>query len=119
MSQESFVEMRHLSTCKMLLDMARENEEGMIILDGLDAAVIGLVSRCGQSPCLMYSSERIVRIFMARDGMTREEAEEFFDFNTAGAYLGDTSPFFLHDLECPDLLRWTNDQVTEEQNAKN
>lgn len=109
MPKESFEETLHQSTCKMLLDLARKNEEGMIILDGLDAAILGVVSRCGLSPCLLYSSERIVRIFVERDGMSREEAEEFFDFNTAGAYLGEQTPLFLHDLECPALMRWTSD----------
>jgi len=117
MPKESFAETLHLSTSKMLMDLARENEEGAIILDGLDAAVLGVVSRCGQAPCLLYSSERIVRILMERDGMTREDAEEFFDFNTAGAYMGERTPLFLHDIEFPALLRWTNENETE--NAKN
>ena len=28
-------------------------------------------------------------------GMDREEAEEWFDFNTAGAYMGPRTPMFL------------------------
>jgi hypothetical protein len=27
--------------------------------------------------------------------MTREEAEEFFEFNTIGAWLGDATPVFI------------------------
>lgn len=116
---ESFAETLHQSTVKMLLDLARENEDGLVILNGLDAAVIGVSSRCGQASCLVYSSERIVRILIERDGMTRDEAEEFFDFNIAGAYMGERTPFFLHDLECPAVLRWTNDNPSLDEYAKN
>lgn len=119
MPKESFDETLHQSTVKMLLDLARENEDGLVALDGLDAALIGVSSRCGQASCLVYSSERIIRILVERDGMTRDEAEEFFDFNIAGAYMGERTPFFLHDLECPAVLRWTSDQPDNDQNAKN
>lgn len=31
--------------------------------------------------------------------MTREEAEEWFEFNTAGAYVGPRTPMFLERAE--------------------
>jgi hypothetical protein len=32
---------------------------------------------------------------MERDGMSREDAEEYFDFNVAGAWVGEGMPVFL------------------------
>jgi hypothetical protein len=40
-----------------------------------------------------YDRTRVIDIY-ARD-MTREEAEEFFEFNTIGAWLGDATPVFI------------------------
>jgi hypothetical protein len=35
-----------------------------------------------------------------RDGMTWEEAEEYFEFNQMGAWVGDSTPCFL--IKDPD-----------------
>ena len=32
---------------------------------------------------------------MKRDGMTRSEAEEFYDYNILGLYAGEQNPIFL------------------------
>jgi hypothetical protein len=34
---------------------------------------------------------------MQRDGMTHEEAIEFFDFNIAGAYVGEYTPIYMYE----------------------
>jgi len=31
-----------------------------------------------------------------RDGMTREEANDFMEYNVTGAYVGPSGPIFLH-----------------------
>ena len=62
--------------------------------DGFDDAIIGVVQRMGvQAIC--YDEEKVIDILMKRDGMTLEEAMEYFDFNIAGAWVGDSTPFFL------------------------
>ena len=33
------------------------------------------------------------------EDMTMEEAEEFFEFNIIGSYVGDGTPVFLEELE--------------------
>jgi hypothetical protein len=35
---------------------------------------------------------------LTRNRMTEEEAEEYLDFNVIGAYVGEMTPLFLHDL---------------------
>ena len=32
---------------------------------------------------------------MERDGMTRDDAEEFFQFNTVGSWVGEKTPIFI------------------------
>ena len=36
---------------------------------------------------------------MNRDGMSHEEAVEFFEFNTKGAYLGPNTPIFIDTFD--------------------
>ena len=47
----------------------------------------------------MYSKRLIIEKLMNSDGMTHEEALEFFEFNIIGAYPGDPIPAFLLDEE--------------------
>lgn len=62
--------------------------------DGFDDAVIGVASRCGSVDVLAYDVEKIILKLML-DGMTREEAEEYFEFNILGAYVGEYTPVFI------------------------
>ncbi len=41
---------------------------------------------------------RVIDILMG-DGMTYEEAVEYFEFNIAGAWVGESTPFFLQKME--------------------
>jgi hypothetical protein len=72
-----------------------EEAEGAIILDGLDGAIIGVVEEFGNSPRILYSKEKIIDILVERDGMTSEEAIEYYDFNILGLYAGEQNPIFL------------------------
>lgn len=64
--------------------------------DGFDEAIIGVVRdlRNGQER-LVYNRIQCLRVLMVRDGMSYREAGEFFDFNVAGAYMGEGTPLFL------------------------
>ena len=72
-----------------------EMYEDLIFLDPavFDEAILGVAERFGMDPVVAYDRSRVIDIY-ARD-MTREEAEEFFEFNTIGAWLGDATPVFI------------------------
>ena len=72
--------------------------EGAIILDGLDTAIIGIVEEFGNGPRILYSKEKIIDILVERDGMTSEEAIEYYDFNILGLYAGEQNPIFLINI---------------------
>jgi len=72
--------------------------EPILKADGFDNCVVGVVSGCGRQPVLAYDSSKIIAQLMKRDGMDREEAQEFFDFNIAGAYLGEGTPVFFGQI---------------------
>lgn len=76
------------------------NEDGeLMFADGLDDAIIGVGERCGQPAILVYSHKKVIDILMTRDGMSYEEATEFFDFNIAGAWVGERTPIWMHTVE--------------------
>ena len=59
----------------------------------MDAAIIGVCERSGQSPIVAYNREAVIQI-LASD-MGEEGAWEWFEFNTFGAWMGDTTPCFI------------------------
>ena len=72
-----------------------EYAEGAILLDGLEGAIIGIVEEFGNGKRILYSKRIILSLLQTRDGMTEQEAEEFYDFNILGLYAGEQNAVFL------------------------
>lgn len=72
-----------------------EEDPDLLFADGFDAAILGLIERPGQDSFVLYDARRCIRILMSDDGMSREEAEEHFEFNVEGAWVGDRTPAFV------------------------
>ena len=66
----------------------------MLFADGFDAAISGVIWD-GERTRVVYEMESILEILTVRDGMTYEEAVEYFDFNIAGSHMGEYTPFYL------------------------
>ena len=71
--------------------------------DGFDDANIGIGSRCGQPDLLVYDIDTALDILMDRDGMSYEEAQEYFSFNVQGAWVGEGTPIWLQRIDGPEL----------------
>lgn len=69
-------------------------EDALLFMDGHDDAIIGVAERDGAF-VVVYDQNRVLRKLCQRDGMNDEEAEEFFEFNIAGAFMGDQTPIFM------------------------
>ncbi len=67
----------------------------MLRLTDFDDCIVGVVERFGQNAILCYSYEAVIRQLM-KEGMTEEEAVEFYHYNQVGAYVGEDTPCFLH-----------------------
>ena len=81
-----------------------DNEE-LLLFTGLNDALIGTAlvwnvdgTRIERA---VYSGPRIVKKFM-QDGMDRDEALEFIDFNTEGAYVGPATPVVVWPADPED-----------------
>ena len=75
----------------------KEEYPDLLTLDGFDEAIIGVVERIGiQAIC--YDTAKIIEILCERHGMEDEEAAEYFEFNIAGAYVGERTPIFVAQI---------------------
>ena len=62
--------------------------------DGFDDAIIGVDYNTGR---IAYSVSKCITILMIDEQMTELDATEWFDFNVAGAYVGEGTPVWIDD----------------------
>jgi hypothetical protein len=78
-----------------ILEDYGEDAETMLFADGFDDAIVGVGNVFGGKLCAIYDTDLVLKQCM-KDGMKYDEALEFFDFNIAGAYVGEQTPIFIH-----------------------
>ena len=78
-------------------------DQGVIVADGLEMAVVG-VADCDGEFRVIYDEDACIEILITRDGMTREEAMEFFAFNVQPASPPGSGPLFLSRVTPQELL---------------
>jgi hypothetical protein len=54
------------------------------------------VEEFGNGPRILYSRDKILQVMQERDGMTEEEALEFYDYNILGMFAGEQNPVMLY-----------------------
>ena len=74
--------------------LSEDLTEDMLVMDGYDDCIVGVVERFGQPPIVCYDRDKVIKAHM-KDGMDYEEAEEFFEFNQIGAWIGESTPCFI------------------------
>jgi hypothetical protein len=74
--------------------VARFNDEALLA-DDFDDAIIGVAERCGQPTLVVYDIAKCINILVERDGLSRSDAQEFLEFNTLGAWVGEMTPLFM------------------------
>ena len=70
----------------------------LLFADGLDDAILGMAERDGIN-LVVYDQLAVIETLCKRDKMTKNEAEEFFAFNIAGAWMGEGTPLFLRRID--------------------
>jgi len=66
-----------------------------LLADGFEEAILGMCLQFAQEPVVAYDYEKCINVWIKRDGMRREEAIEYMDYNVIGAYMGIYSPVFI------------------------
>ena len=70
--------------------------EGSLLLKEFEDALIGYGYQFSY-PVAVYSRKKCIEILMDNGIIEYEDATEYFDFNVAGAYMGESTPVFLDD----------------------
>ena len=79
--------------------MEKYPDADLLLADGFNDAILGVAfDNASGEIRLVYSRKECLEILMKRDGMSEEEADEFFDFNVEGAYVGEKTPIWVEDL---------------------
>jgi hypothetical protein len=76
----------------------------ILLVDGFEEALIGTVQIFSKTIAL-YDREKCIKILIDRDGMERDDAEEYFQFNVTGAFMGEHTPAFATFFEKPCTRR--------------
>lgn len=72
------------------------DEEEIMLADGFADAFLGIGRQFGK-PIAVYSRSKCIEVLM-RD-MDEEQAEEHFEFNVAGSWVGESTPIYMEELE--------------------
>ena len=78
--------------------LLRDNPDIEIMLaDGFDEAFIGVGYQFNKT-IAVYDKQRCLQVLVDRDGMTHDEASEYFEFNVNGSDVGPLTPEFMDNL---------------------
>lgn len=70
-------------------------DEAIALSTGFEEAFIG-IARQFNKPFAVYDRAKCIDILINRDGVTDEDAEEYFQFNVEGAYIGESTPAYVN-----------------------
>jgi len=82
----------------------------IMMADGFEDAFIGIGTQFNRHFAI-YDREACIKVLMDRDGMSEDDAEEFFEFNVLGAWVGHGTPVFVRRMVIEDA----NDVIDELQ----
>ena len=60
-----------------------------------DHCMVGIGYRFNAGPLAVYDIERVLQV-LEKDGMTEEEAIEWYEYNIIGGWVGDGTPIFIN-----------------------
>lgn len=79
--------------------MSRSLLDDALILHNLNDAIAGV----SDSGLLIYDYKKTIKIFMDKEGMTEEEAEEWVDYNVMGVQCNGAGFIMMYDRSMLDI----------------
>lgn len=67
-----------------------------LLADGFRDAYIGHTLNHHHQHVAVYDYQKCIDVLIERDGMDHDGADEFLQYNTLGAYVGENGPLFIH-----------------------
>jgi hypothetical protein len=81
-----------------MIEYIIENYPDLLTADDYDDCILGVVEGISIESKILYSTKKILSKLI-NDGISYEEALEYFEFNIKGTYIGEHTPVFLNDHE--------------------
>tara|TARA_R100000781_G_scaffold67417_1_gene42516 strand:+ start:254 stop:505 length:252 start_codon:yes stop_codon:yes gene_type:complete len=72
-------------------------ENDCLLAAGYNRALIGITE--GPKPVAVYDVDLCIQCLMEEDNMSKEDAVDFFYYNTVGSYVGDKTPIYIRRYE--------------------
>lgn len=77
-----------------ILEYIEHYHPDSLLANGFDSAIIGVTTGF-DSGRVVYDTRKMVEILLQEGDTTEEEAWEFLEFNTFGAWVDDKQPIYL------------------------
>ena len=78
----------------MVTDEINDFPSPLLKMDGFDDCILGICERHGMDTVIAYDKNKVIAKLVSQ-GMTEEEAHEFFEYNQIGAWMGELTPVFV------------------------
>ena len=73
--------------------------DDILLADGFNDALVGVTSK----NIAVYDINKCFKVLI-KQGMSEEDAIDFFYFNVEGAYVGEQTPIYIHTYESKDMI---------------
>ena len=85
-------------------------DDELLLADGLEQAFVGLVVRFNVlDPIACYDYDKVIAGYM-EDGMTEEDAIDYFEYNVIGAWVGERTPCFIRQMPLSQAIEEAEDE---------
>lgn len=75
-------------------EIVSEYNEMALFAEGFDKAIIGISRRADLPPLVTYDIAKCIEV-LVEQGMSYDEAQDYFDYNVVGSYMGENTPIFV------------------------
>jgi len=74
-----------------------------LLANGLEGAFVGCAIIHNRPVLAVYDIDKVIDILMQENGLSREEAVEYFEYNIQGAWVGEGTPIFAYKCSLEEL----------------
>jgi hypothetical protein len=83
------------SQTQRLMEWIDETFDVVVYPAGYEDCIVGVAEKFGGPPIAVMDLEKMLEK-LEQEGMSHEEALEYFEYNILGAYVGEQTPVYMH-----------------------
>jgi hypothetical protein len=93
-----------------------EHKTSYLKADGFDDCFMGVGFSFGRHGVLVYDETKVIEN-LVKQGMTEEEAYEYYEYNILGACLGDNMPIFMRQCSMNEIEELLNPEELQNNDS--